>query len=390
MTPSEQESTLLALRRQRARLAELELRILVSADRNDVGADSGATSTATWLAAETGSTPATCFRDVRLAQALDTDFDATRRALAEGDIDVERAAVIVDAVRALTDEHDDLPPGTHAEAESHLLQLAREHDARVLRRLGKRVFEVVCPEAADEVEGRKLAEEEQRARRLAYLTLHDNGDGTAEGRFRLPTLHAQVLKKALEVLTAPQRIGEGRQDADTGEKLAYSTVLGHGFMQLLDSHLDLDALPGSSGSPFTVVVTMTLEALQSGLGVAVLETGDRISAGQARRLACEAGIIPMVLGGDSVPLDLGRERRLFSKHQRIALAQKYGGCAADSCDRPPSHTEIHHLDPWHAGGSTDLRRGIPLCSRHHHMADHPQSWRMTVLADGPVRFTRRT
>lgn len=392
MSPSEQASLIPVLRRQRARLQELELRILVSADRNDVGTDAGATSTATWLADATGSTRGACFRDVTLAHALDTDFQATRRALAAGDIDAERAGVIVAAVQALTDEHEDLPEGTHAAAECHLLEQARRFDARILRRLGKRLFEVVCPTAADEAEGRTLAKEEERARRLTHLTLRDNGDGTTDGRFRLPTLHAELLKKALDELTSPRRIGEARQDTDTdtGKKLPYSTLLGHGFMELLERHLDLRSLPGSSGSPFTIVVTVSLEALMSGLGVAALETGHRISAGEARRLACAAGLIPMVLDGDSVPLDLGRERRLFSKHQRIALAQIYAGCAADNCDRPPSQTEIHHLDPWHEGGRTDLRRGIPLCAHHHQMADHPGSWRMTVHAGGPVRFTRRT
>ena len=81
MSPSEQAMTLLALRRQRARLKELELRLLVSADRNEVGTDTGATSTATWLADATGSTRASGFRDVRLAHALDTDFDADRKSV---------------------------------------------------------------------------------------------------------------------------------------------------------------------------------------------------------------------------------------------------------------------------------------------------------------------
>jgi hypothetical protein len=48
----------------------------------------------------------------------------------------------------------------------------------------------------------------------------------------------------------------------------------------------------------------------------------------------------MILDGDSVPLDMGRERRLFTTHQRIALHHKYGGCAADNCDRPPAWTEV--------------------------------------------------
>ena len=61
--------------------------------------------------------------------------------------------MVVDAVGRLTDEHDDLPEGTHARAEAHLLDLAGEFDAAMLRRLGKRLFEVVCPEAADQAEG---------------------------------------------------------------------------------------------------------------------------------------------------------------------------------------------------------------------------------------------
>jgi hypothetical protein len=340
MTPREQRETLVGLRTQRARLAELELRVLVAADRNQVGAETGATSTAAWLAEATASTRADCFRDVRLAHDLDGAFEATRRALATGAIDAEKAGVVVHAVQALTGEHDDLPAGTPAAAEAHLLDLATRFDARALRRLGKRVFEVVCPAGADEAEGRTLAREEDRARRLAYLTVRDHGDGTSEGRFRLPTLHAQLLTKTLEALTSPRHAGQARLDPTTGTRLPHPTLLGHGLIELLEHHLNPHTLPGTGGSPFTVVVTLALDALVSGLGVATVDTGHRISAGQARRLACRAGITPMVLDGDSVPLDMGRERRLFTTHQRIALHHKYGGCAADNCDRPPAWTEV--------------------------------------------------
>ena len=389
MTPAEQAEVLVALRAQRARLAELELRVLVAADRNTVGAEAAATSTAVWLAEATGSTRAACVRDVRLAHALDGEFDGTRQALAAGTIDVERAGVVVHAVQALTEEHEELPAETRVAAEAHLLDLAARFDARTLARLGKRLFEVVCPEAADAAEGRILAREEERARRLAYLTVHDNGDGTSEGRFRLPTLHAHLLRKALEALTSPRRLGEGRMDPGTGRPLPHSTLLGHGLMELLERHLDLDTLPGAGGSPFTVVVTVALDALRAELGIAAVETGHRISAGEVRRLACRAGFIPMVLGGASEPLDLGRERRLFTKYQRIALHHQYGGCAATNCDRPPAWTEAHHEHAWASGGRTDLAHGIPLCPPHHHMADHPDAWDMRRSPSGGVRFTRR-
>ncbi len=389
MSDREQAEALVSLARADSRLAELRMRVLVAADRNQVGAEVGATSTPAWLAHETKTTRQRNFRDLHLGQALDDGFEATRRALSAGVIDPEKAAVIVHAVEALTDEHDDLPPGTQQRAEAHLIDLAQQFDASELRRCGKRLFEVVCPEAADKAEGERLAKEEEKARRLAYLTLRDNGDGTSEGRFRLPTLHAAALKKALEALTSPRRIGEGRLDPVTGRKLSASTLLGHGFMELVESHLDLNTLPTVNGSPFTLVITMSLESLLTGIGTATLESGERISAGEARRLACKAGIIPMVLGGDSMPLDVGREKRLFDRYQKIAMDQTHKGCAAVNCDRPPAYCEYHHADPWRHGGRTDARNGIPLCPPHHHMADHPGAWDMKRHADGSVRFRRR-
>ena len=389
MTPGEQAETLVRLQAVQARLAELEMRVLVSADRNELGADSGATSTAAWLAHETRQTRARCAARVRLATELDESFSRTREALRDGRINTDQARVIVEAVNLLSAEYDDLPPGTQERAEEHLLDLAREFDAVVLRRLGKRLFEVVCPEAADAAEGERLAKEEERARRLASFTMRDNGDGTSEGRFRLPTLHAELLKKALEALTSPRRLGEGRLDPKTGKKLDYRTLLGHGLMELLENHLNLNTMPSQGGCPFTLVVTIGIDALMTGIGAASLDTGGRISAGETRRLGCKAGIIPMVLGGDSVPLDMGREQRLFNKYQRLAMAHRFGGCAAANCDRPPAWVEAHHPEPWAEGGRTDLRNGLPLCPPHHHMADHPESWNMTRLPSGGVRFSRR-
>jgi hypothetical protein len=186
MTPGEQREALLILDRLGARRAELELRVLVSADRNDVGADTGATSTAAWLADATRQTRQHCSAEVRLATELDDRFDVTRRALARGGVNVDQAEVIVKAVDALTRDHDDLPDDVQARAESHMLDLAQQFDAVTLRRLGKRLFEVVRPDAADAAEGEMLAREEERARRSASVSFHDNGDGTVDGHFRLP------------------------------------------------------------------------------------------------------------------------------------------------------------------------------------------------------------
>ncbi|MGN6578303.1 MAG: DUF222 domain-containing protein, partial [Nocardioides sp.] len=271
MTPGEERHALVAMRRQRARLEELELRLLAQADRDQVGADSGATSTPAWLAHQTKTGRAARFADLHLAQDLADRFETTRQALAAGSIDSEKARIVIHAVKTLTAEYDDLPPGTHERAEAHMVDLAQQFEAAELRKCGKRLFEVVCPEGADAEEGKKLEKEEAKARALAYYSSRDNGDGTSEGRFKLPTLHAHLLKKALEVLTSPCRIGEGRIDPETGKKLPHSTLLGQGLMELLEDHLT--DLPSVNGSPFTLVVTVPLQVLMTGLGVAVLDTG---------------------------------------------------------------------------------------------------------------------
>ena len=106
-----------------------------------------------------------------------------------------------------------------------------------------------------------------------------------------------------------------------------------------------------------MVVTIPYEGLAAGAGVGTLGDGTRISAGEARRLACTAGILPAVLDGDSEVLDLGRTRRLFTAAQRKALAISQRTCRADGCTVPSTWCEAHHAgEPWACGGRTDLDR----------------------------------
>ena len=77
-----------------------------------------------------------------------------------------------------------------------------------------------------------------------------------------------------------------------------------------------------------------------GLKAAQLCDGTRITAGEARRLACQAGIVPIVLGGASEPLDVGRQRRFHTKAMRVAMGVRDGGCTTVGCDRPPSMCHV--------------------------------------------------
>ena len=105
--------------------------------------------------------------------------------------------------------------------------------------------------------------------------------------------------------------------------------------------------------------------------------GGDLPVATIRRLACEAEIIPVVLGGHGVPLDVGRSRRLATANQRRALEAIHTTCAVPDCVAPFHHCQIHHIDYWESGGSTDLDNMVPLCSRHHH-AVHEGGWKLTL------------
>ncbi|GAB2756771.1 hypothetical protein GCM10027273_39450 [Nocardioides pakistanensis] len=388
MAPGEQAETLVELATLAARVEELRLRVLAAADRDDIGAAEGAASTAAWLASRTRAVRSRCNADLRLARVLDEPrFAPTREALAAGRLDLDQVWVIVRAVEDLP--ADEVTDEQRLAAQAHLVDLAALHDAKALRVLAKRLFEVLAPDEADRREGEALEREEARAREKTRFSMRDNGDGTYSGLFKLPTLQAQMLAKAVQAFAAPRRNGAGAHLDPDGNKVPYPVLLGRAFAELCE-HLPVDRLPQAGGVAATVVVTSELEVLRTGVGSAVLDTGERISAGEVRRMACTAGIIPAVLGSDSVPLDLGRTVRLHTPQQRIAMGLRDGGCSTQGCDRPPGWCEAHHdEETWAEGGGTSVDKGRLLCPHHHRLA-HDHRYDMRRLPDGKVRFHQRT
>lgn len=117
-------------------------------------------------------------------------------------------------------------------------------------------------------------------------------------------------------------------------------------------------------------------------GVGHLEdTGQALPGGAIEKYLCDAGVIPVTLDGDGRPLDVGRERRLFTRKQRIAIAARDGGCLWPACTAPASEAEYHHLNHWwEHHGRTDTDDGVPLC-RNCHLRLHNQGWRITRQRD---------
>ncbi|HEU5043937.1 MAG TPA: DUF222 domain-containing protein [Nocardioidaceae bacterium] len=413
LSEDEAAEAVLALSRVQARVAELRLRALAAADEREVASRDASASTGAWLAGRTRQTRPGAHADVKLAKALGGEFDATRAALAAGTVLEEQARVVVKAVRAL-------PPtvgaATRRDGEEFLLAAASECDAVALTALGRHLFEVLDPEEADRRLGEKLTREEREAARKTFLQLHDNGDGTVSGRFKISALTSTVLTRGLEALmSARHRAATGQagrvmhpdrhplgaddwQHPDEAEReaererwrgLSRPERLGEAFTAYI-GRFPAENLPKLGGVNATVVVTMTLEQLRGELeGACLLDTGAEVSAGAARRLACEAGIVPAVLDSRGEVLHLGRKVRLHTEPQRLAMGIRDKGCTAEGCTKPAWLCEGHHKTPWSKGGSTSVKDGVLLCPWHHHRAHDPR-YQVEYLPDGKTRFHRRT
>jgi hypothetical protein len=382
MGAAETAATLVEVTRLMSRVAELEARVAAHADELQVGPEVGATSTANWLAHQTKETRPDAAHTVRLGYDLAT-HDHVRDALAHGDLRLEQAQVIIHAVKALP---DGLDTDLVIQAERHLVAAAREHDAKTLRILGRRLLEVVAPDLADAYEADLLEKEEAKAAMATRFTMTDDGHGKTYGRFTLPTAQAARLRKMLLAIAAPKH-----QAATHGagvERRPGPERMGRAFAELIE-RISAKDLPKIGGTDATIVVTIDLDTLTGKLQKAgVLDTGERISPREVRRLACTARIVPVVLDGKSEILDVGRAKRFLTRAQLTALALRDGGCVAEGCDWPPWLCHAHHWIRWTDGGGTDLDNGGLLCPRHHARA-HDPTYEMTHHPAGKVSFHRR-
>jgi hypothetical protein len=161
-----------------------------------------------------------------------------------------------------------------------------------------------------------------------------------------------------------------------------------GLETIVDHYLDTADQPDAGGErPARATVTIPLATLEDRLSKtwAWLDSGAPISPEVARRLACDAEIIPVVLGGRGEVLDIGQSRRAFSMAIRRAAKLRDGGrCVFPHCQRPPA--ELHHILHWARGGASSLDNAAWLCAFHHWLV-HEGCWSMRRDADGTCTFT---
>lgn len=250
--------------------------------------------------------------------------------------------------------------------------------------------------------GYAKVETPQRFRRrcadLARRLLHDHGQAEARkkkqaarirqwwdhradvGHLHL-TLDAESWAKVDEALQAHLSTVMAR---DESQGRSFEELRVDAFVELVTASSAIDArVPEIS-------VLIDWDTLRTGVfGEASLSESTSavpLTPEAVRRMACDGRILPVVLGGDGVPLDVGRSRRLATPAQRRALAAMYRTCAHPDCSRPFSWCQIHHVDWWELDGLTDLGNMVPLCDRHHHQV-HDGGWTLTIDSDRVLTWT---
>ncbi|MBO1754505.1 HNH endonuclease signature motif containing protein [Allobranchiibius sp. CTAmp26] len=303
-------------------------------------------------------------------------------ALAAGVVSVHCAQV---ALREAPKALPVIPGADRDEVLSWYLALSHT-GARTLRDLSARIIGRFAPEV--------LTAQEEQQQACETLTWADLPNGLTRLTADLSTGHAAVIKHAIQALAAPapascpaagggvaaetdpvSGLGAGvvaeRDTRTPGKRRADALVeLADTAARLLDE--DRSHTSGNIGRSAKIVITFDHQTLIDQLttaghlpGTGRTINGDLLDAGTLRRMACDADLIPAVLGGASEPLDVGRTKRLFTSGLRTAIIHRDEGCTFPGCDRPPDWCDAHHITPWWAGGETTLTNAALLCARHH-------------------------
>ena len=181
-----------------------------------------------------------------------------------------------------------------------------------------------------------------------------------------------AFRSLIEQFAAPRPAAEGIPDPRTTPQRNADALL-----EVCGLARAAQDCPTTAGEPPHLSVTLSWEVLRTGLGTATLDYGTPLSAAAARRWACDAKIIPVVLGGESEPLDVGRAMRTVPLSLRRALVARDRGCAFPGCDRPPGLCQAHHCRHWGNGGDTSVDNCVLLCETHHRHVHHT-GWEILI------------
>ncbi|MFF1823653.1 DUF222 domain-containing protein [Kribbella sp. NPDC058245] len=276
-------------------------------------------------------------------------------------------------------------------AEEQMINAARISNPRELTKFGLEVLARLDTDGAEPAEDEARAKESLRLRQVDGGVKFSGFVAGASGEQLLTQIHTGAKPhKTIDGQRDPRTLDERQVDAFKGILDAAAGNPDHPGVPHITVTIDFNDLKNA-------VLANTPEAFRrtdsehdgsdaTGEAGAVGEMvfGGNLSASAVRLLACDAAILPIVLGGDSQPLDVGTEQRFVNRYLRRALNKRDKGCVV--CKAPPWMCHAHHVIYWADGGPTSLHNLVLLCAAHHR-AVHAGQWAVSITG-GEVHVTR--
>jgi hypothetical protein len=347
------------------RQADLAIcRAIERADRSGQFAADGAASTHQYVCRKVNERAGWASKRIAAGRALADRLPMTAKSWEAGRLGLDHAHVIDVATRRIED------PKVVAELDRILAEAAANGlDPTDLEKIADQFRAQTVPEQAEEKARRQHRDQSIHASTSLGGMVHISGWLDPEA--------GAAFQRALGFFTPPPPPKDQLlADPANFEPVAYRRALGlHQLVRHAMAHAE--GCNGEGGAHGPMIIGVDLETLQAGVGTGQIAGGPSLSAGALRRLACDAAIIPAVLGSNGELLDLGRKTRNPCAALRAAVIARDGGCIFPGCRRPPAWCECHHRRHWLLGGLTNLENLDLLCVRHHHLC-HEGGWRLTV------------
>jgi hypothetical protein len=275
--------------------------------------------------------------------------------------------------------------------EHALTRAAVENDTDFVARVARQWTEAI------DQDGSEPTDTELRQRQGVFIKQPRRGLQRME--ILATTEQSEYLLTAMNIATNPRtQPDEGSAgDNSTGalddlDQRTRPQQLLDGLVGAVKAGLTTGGLPAAGGLRPQVMVTIDyrdllarLENLEHGTGIpgtGLFTFTGPVTAATVRKIACDADIIPVLLGSQGRILDIGRTTRVFPPHIRKALAARDQGCAFPGCTIPTPWCEAHHITYWSHGGTTSTDNGTLLCSHHHHLI-HKEQWQIQVKTGIP-------
>jgi hypothetical protein len=341
------------------------LRRLAEIDRRRLFERDGHLSVASWLATRFRVAWGSAREQVRIARGLEQMPDA-KAALEAGDVSMSAIRVLVGAREA--------DPIAFERSEAQLVEAARIHSVGDLQRLAGFWREQV--DAERDIRGEDAA----RTRRRLHASVSYLGMVRVDGDLD-PETGETLLTALRAVLDAEAKTSDGPDDRKPEQRRA--DALGEICRQWLGTF----HRPTIGGERPHVTVTVPVRALTGANGAGELDHCGPVSIDAAKRIACDASVMRVVLSGRSEPLDVGRRTAVISPAMRRAVIVRDRVCRFPGCDRPNSWCDAHHIVHWADGGPTALTNLVLLCRRHHRKVHERGGFRL-VLEDSRPMFRR--